>query len=234
MTVFRNLNERVSVKCRLYEGGGRTEGRAHYRVKLARVGFCDACCVRSLSLVAARWFFCQEQPRLRVLVAGEGSRGHLQDMCLTLFTLCLSVYYTWRRADLMARMKGLLAHPFSEAGVGRGGGAVPPDDRLEQRSVDGASSSFSVDGLSSEVIDGELSYSTGDTLVHVQGEDGSSSSDGSSPLGWPLGRRERPSTETSPANSKLKNSDRDTFMWEEKREKRETDLSGRSSSSGGS
>ncbi|CAM6095104.1 unnamed protein product [Calypogeia fissa] len=131
--------------------------------------------------------------------------------------------------DLMARMKGLLAHPFSEAGVGRGGGGggvLPSDDRLEQRSVDGASSSFSVDGLSSEVIgDGDLSYSTGDTLGHVQGEDGSSSSDGSSPLGWPLGRRERPSTETSPANSKLNNSDRDTFMWEEKREKRETELS---------
>lgn len=128
----------------------------------------------------------------------------------------------------MARMKGLLAHPFSE--VGRG---AVPDDRLEQRSVDGASSSFSVDGLSSEVIgDGELSYSTGDTLCgHAQGEDGSSSSDGSSPLGWPLGRRERPSTETSPANSKLNNSDRDTFMWEEKREKRETELSGRRSSS---
>ncbi|CAK9236053.1 unnamed protein product [Sphagnum troendelagicum] len=53
----------------------------------------------------------------------------------------------------------------------------------------------------------------------------SSSSDGSSPpLGWPLGRADHPSGEPSPSSSEL-NRSRDPFMWEQKREKRQTVLS---------
>ncbi|BBN10803.1 protein MpKAR [Marchantia polymorpha subsp. ruderalis] len=122
--------------------------------------------------------------------------------------------------DLMARMKGMLSNSFSEAGSGRG----ISDDRLEQRSIDGASSSFSIDGCSEALGDGDMSYTTGDTLNgHAHGEDGTSSSDGSSPLGWPLGRRERSGSEASPGGPKLHGNS--SFMWEEKREKRETELS---------
>lgn len=95
-----------------------------------------------------------------------------------------------------------------------------PDERFEQRSTDGAST-ISIDDHS-DLLDGDVSFShTQDT----HGDEVASSSDGSSPLGWPLGRRDRPSAEPSPTSSK-RNSGRDTFMWEEKREKRETELSG--------
>jgi hypothetical protein len=67
--------------------------------------------------------------------------------------------------------------------------------------------------------DGDISFR------HTHGEDVASSSDGSSPLGWPLGRTDRPSGEPSPSSSEL-NRSRDLFMWEEKREKRQTVLSG--------
>jgi hypothetical protein len=94
------------------------------------------------------------------------------------------------------------------------------DDRYEQHSIDG-SSTISTDGLASEQMlgDGDISFR------HTHGEDVASSSDGSSPLGWPLGRTDRPSGEPSPSSSEL-NRSRDLFMWEEKREKRQTILSG--------
>ncbi|KAL2623997.1 hypothetical protein R1flu_008242 [Riccia fluitans] len=112
--------------------------------------------------------------------------------------------------DLVARMRGMLPHSsFSDAGSGR---VVGSDDRFEQRSVDGASSShFSIDEV--------------DTYNGHANEDGTSSSDGSSPLGWPLGRRERSGSEASPAASGPKLQGYSSFMWEEKREKRETELS---------
>jgi hypothetical protein len=93
------------------------------------------------------------------------------------------------------------------------------DDRYERHSIDG-SSTISTDGLASEQMlgDGDISFR------HTHGEDVASSSDGSSPLGWPLGRTDRPSGEPSPSSSEL-NRSRDLFMWEEKREKRQTVLS---------
>ncbi|CAM6045923.1 unnamed protein product [Sphagnum compactum] len=50
-----------------------------------------------------------------------------------------------------------------------------------------------------------------------------SSSGGSSPLGWPLGKMVRHSTDPSPSSSNLTNG-RDTHTWEHKMEIRETDL----------
>lgn len=95
------------------------------------------------------------------------------------------------------------------------------DDQFEQISYDGASSSVSVDGLSSET----LSLSLGDIpSEHGHGDDGTSSTDGSSPLGWPIRRPEKCRPGMPPILSKA------TFgslgaVWEEKREKRETDIS---------
>lgn len=122
------------------------------------------------------------------------------------------------------------------------------DDRYEhrRRSIDGGSSISSItttistaDGLliSEQMLllgDGDTSSFRHNTQV---AEDAlvsssstststSSSSDGSSPpLGWPLGRADHPSGEPSPSSSEL-NRSRDPFMWEQKREKRQTVLSG--------
>ncbi|KAH8965829.1 hypothetical protein BDL97_04G137100 [Sphagnum fallax] len=92
------------------------------------------------------------------------------------------------------------------------------EDRYEF-SMDGASSCLSMDAVSSDLLgDGAVSFS----LTH--GEDvGSSSSGGSSPLGWPLGKRGRRSVDPSPSSSNLTNG-RDTYKWEHKMEIRETDL----------
>jgi hypothetical protein len=94
------------------------------------------------------------------------------------------------------------------------------EDRYEF-SMDGASSCLSMDAVSSDLLgDGAVSFS----LTH--GEDvGSSSSGGSSPLGWPLGKRGRRSVDPSPSSSNLTNG-RDTYKWEHKMEIRETDLAG--------
>jgi hypothetical protein len=91
------------------------------------------------------------------------------------------------------------------------------EDRYEF-SMDGASPCLSMDAVSSDLLgDGAVSFS----LTH--GEDvGSSSSGGSSPLGWPLCRR---SIDPSPSSSNLTNG-RDTYTWEHKMEIRETELAG--------
>jgi len=94
------------------------------------------------------------------------------------------------------------------------------EDRYEF-SMDGASSCLSMDAVSSDLLgDRAMSFSL------TRGEDvGSSSSGGSSPLGWPLGKRERHSTDPSPSSCNLTNG-RDTHTWEHKMEIRETDLAG--------
>jgi hypothetical protein len=81
------------------------------------------------------------------------------------------------------------------------------------------SSCLSMDAVSSDLLgDRAMSFSL------TRGEDvGSSSSGGSSPLGWPLGKRERHSTDPSPSSCNLTNG-RDTHTWEHKMEIRETDL----------
>lgn len=87
---------------------------------------------------------------------------------------------------------------------------------VDQRSMDDASTSSTDDRSDLTGTDRDLSFS----YCH---DEAASSSDGSAPLGWPLGScRDRPS---SAASSKM-GSGHNTFMWEEKREKRETELSG--------
>jgi hypothetical protein len=89
-----------------------------------------------------------------------------------------------------------------------------------RRSMDDASTS-SADDRSDWTGDRDLSFS----YCHTD-ESASCSDASSSPgpgLGWPLGgRRDRP----SPPASKMGSGRNNTFMWEEKREKRETELSG--------
>jgi hypothetical protein len=115
-------------------------------------------------------------------------------------------------------MKGLRG--TSMTGSGRVATDVGSEDRFEIRSMDGTSSCLSMEGLSLDLIgDGDMSCSV------THGDDGASSSDGSSPLGWPLARRDRLSSAPSPSSSNLTSVSKN-FMWEEKREKRETGLSG--------
>jgi hypothetical protein len=139
--------------------------------------------------------------------------------------------------DFMGRMRAGLH--------GRMPTTTTVDDRYEQRrrSIDGGSSMSSItttistaDGLliSEQMLllgDGDTSsfrHNTQvaeDALVSSASTSTSSSSDGSSPpLGWPLGRADHPSGEPSPSSSEL-NRSRDPFIWEQKREKRQTVLS---------
>lgn len=86
---------------------------------------------------------------------------------------------------------------------------------VDQRSMDDASTSSTDDQSDLTGTDRDLSFS----YCH---DEAASCSDGSSPLGWPLGScRDRPSSAASPKMG----SGHNTFMWEEKREKRETELS---------
>jgi len=108
--------------------------------------------------------------------------------------------------------------------------AAATDDQYEQQSTDGSSSTrsttLSMDGLASEQMLGD----TGDDVScfgHTNGaEDVTSSSSDRSllPLGWPVVRPDQPSGKPSP--SSLSELNRHPFMWEEKREKRQTVLSG--------
>ncbi|XP_024382577.1 rop guanine nucleotide exchange factor 7 isoform X2 [Physcomitrium patens] len=92
------------------------------------------------------------------------------------------------------------------------------EDKFENRSIDGTSSTLSMEGFSMDLLgDGDASFS----LNHC--DDAASSSTGSSPLGWPLGRMDRPNAALSPSSNMP--SGRKNFMWEEKREKRTTELS---------
>ncbi len=99
--------------------------------------------------------------------------------------------------------------------------ATGTEDRYEF-SMDRASSCLSMDGLNLDLLGDEASSFR---LVHrgeeEDGGGGTNSSGGSSPLGWPLGKRERLSADPSPSSSNLA-SGRHTYM----REKRVTQLTG--------
>jgi hypothetical protein len=83
-----------------------------------------------------------------------------------------------------------------------------------------------MDGLNLDLLGDEASSFR---LVHrgeeEDGGGGTNSSGGSSPLGWPLGKRERLSADPSPSSSNLA-SGRHTYMREQKMEKRVTQLTG--------
>ncbi|XP_024368539.1 rop guanine nucleotide exchange factor 7 isoform X2 [Physcomitrium patens] len=92
------------------------------------------------------------------------------------------------------------------------------EDKFEERSLDGTSSTLSMEGLSMDLLgDGDASFS----LNHC--DDGASSSTGSSPLGWPLARMDRQSAAPSPSSSNMPSGRKD-FMLEEKEESRTTEL----------
>lgn len=117
----------------------------------------------------------------------------------------------------MRRLRGL--HGFgSEDGTSL---ESLPD--VDTKSMDDASTS-STDDRSDLTGDRDLSFS----YCHdTQLDESASCSDGSSSLGWPLGRRiDRSCAAPSSAASSKMGSGHNTFMWEEKREKRETELSG--------
>jgi hypothetical protein len=79
-------------------------------------------------------------------------------------------------------MKGLRGSSLGESG--RIHLDATSEDQFEVRSIDGTSSTLSMERLSLDLMgDGDLSF----TLNH--GDDGASSSAGSSPLGWPLALR---------------------------------------------
>eukprot|EP00249_Psilotum_nudum_P022246 c28433_g1_i1 orf=362-2386(-) len=118
-----------------------------------------------------------------------------------------------------SNVKDLYVNPLATVD----GGVVVkgPDARFEKSSVDGASSRVSVDGQSSET----LNLSFGDlSCEHGLGEDSPSSSDGSSPLRWPLQRDKgcMPGTPSMVSESTIKDVG---AIWDEKTERREIDLS---------
>lgn len=131
----------------------------------------------------------------------------------------------------MPRVRGLLHGHAVLGGSEEGSSSLEslPDVEVtcDQKSMDDASTISSTDDRSDLTGDRDLSFS----YCHdTQLDESASCSDGSSPLGWPLGsRRDSRSCEEAPsssASSKMGSGHNNTFMWEEKREKRETELSG--------
>lgn len=100
--------------------------------------------------------------------------------------------------------------------------SLPDVGGCDQKSMDDASTS-STDDRSDLTGERDLSFS----YCHdTQLDESASCSDGSSPLGWPLGsHRDRSCEAPSSVTSSKMGSGHNTFMWEEKREKRETELS---------
>lgn len=84
-------------------------------------------------------------------------------------------------------------------------------------------STISADDASDFSGDRELSYLLYDD---AQVDNSARSSDGPCSPWWPL-RSSRDRSSDAPSLSSKMDTGRDTFMWEEKREKRETELSGR-------
>jgi len=121
-------------------------------------------------------------------------------------------------SDFGSKMKGLRGSLLNESG--RIHLDAASEDQFEVRSIDGTSSTLSMERLSLDLMgDGDLSFS----LNH--GDDVASSSTESSPLGWPLARMDRQCANPSPSSSNI-TSGRKNFVWEEKREKKTTMLSG--------
>ncbi len=119
-------------------------------------------------------------------------------------------------SDFLARIKHMCVRSRSGSERDLMDAAASSEDRYEF-SMDAASSGLSMDGLSLDLLgDGALSFST------LRGEDhvGSSSRGSSSSLGWPLAK-----VDPSPASSNG-TSARHTYMWEEKRDRRDTELAG--------
>lgn len=116
-----------------------------------------------------------------------------------------------------SKMKGLRGSLLNESG--RIHLDAASEDQFEVRSIDGTSSTLSMERLSLDLMgDGDLSFS----LNH--GDDVASSSTESSPLGWPLARMDRQCAIPSPSSSNM-TSGRKNFVWEEKREKKTAMLS---------
>lgn len=94
-------------------------------------------------------------------------------------------------------------------------------DHSARQSVDCGSSTVSGDGITSET----LSFVIGEMQdYHGQGDEIPSSSAGSSPLGWPIGRTETTNSGISTVPLAIAGG-RDSVVWEEKKEKRDTDFS---------
>ncbi|KAG0590540.1 hypothetical protein KC19_1G107600 [Ceratodon purpureus] len=121
--------------------------------------------------------------------------------------------------------------------------SLPDVEACDRRSMDDGASTISTDDRSDWTGDRDLSFS----YCHdAQTDESASCSNGSTPslgwplggrrdrscdglspsLGWPLGaRRDRSCDGPSPPSSKMGSRRANSFMWEEKREKRETELS---------
>ncbi len=124
-------------------------------------------------------------------------------------------------SDFLARIKHMCVRSRSGSDRDLMDAAASSEDRYEF-SMDGGSSGLSMDGLSLDLLgDGALSFST------LRGEDhvGSSSRGSSSSLGWPLAKMERFSMDPSPASSNGTSTSH-THIWEEKRDRRDTELAG--------
>eukprot|EP01018_Ginkgo_biloba_P034407 Gb_14425 [translate_table: standard] len=125
--------------------------------------------------------------------------------------------------SLVARSRGLCVHSL---GVHRAAmDSLSSEDRSARQSVDCASSTVSIDvsgdGTSSET----LSFGIGEAHYdHTHGDEIPSCSEGSSPFGWSLGRTETPNPVISTIPLATAGG-RDSVLWEEKREKQETNLS---------
>eukprot|EP01018_Ginkgo_biloba_P018361 Gb_34956 [translate_table: standard] len=107
--------------------------------------------------------------------------------------------------------------------------AVSSDETFERQSAECGSSTLSADVSGDGSSSGSLSFSRGETPSREQsssngGDDIGICSEGSSPLGWPLGRSDTGNSGVSAAPLALTGG-RDIVLWEDKKEKREADLS---------
>jgi hypothetical protein len=151
-------------------------------------------------------------------------------LSLTDFSICViaHVLCLFEFPEFLARIKHMCAAQSvseSEQDLMEAGGSS--EDRYEF-SIDGASSRLSMDGLSLDLLgeSGGLSFSTVHGGRGGSTDDCGSSSGGSSPLGWPLAKRDRLIKGPSLSSSSNVTSERDTCMWEDRRETKEAELAG--------
>lgn len=103
--------------------------------------------------------------------------------------------------------------------------SIASEDRSARESVDCGSSTVSVDASGDSTGSETLSLGIGEMHYdHGRGDDIPSSSAGSSPLGWPIGSTKPTNCEISTIPLAIAGG-QESVIWEEKREKRETDLS---------